>query len=276
MIDREHALPIAKQCKLLNLARSTAYYRACTLPGNDLLKMKRMDELHMEYPFAGSRMLRDMLRLEGYKIGRRHVRTLMSKLDIHAVYRKPNTSLANKAHKIYPYLLKGLTIDNPNEVFACDITYIPMAKGFIYLMAVIDWHTRKVLAWRLSNTMTTDFCLEALDEAIARYGAPKIFNTDQGSQFTSEAFTTRLKYHGIQISMDGKGRWVDNVFVERLWRSVKYEEVYLKAYASIAEATQGLKQYFSFYNAQRPHQGLNGKTPDSVYFQGHPHIEEAA
>jgi putative transposase len=197
-------------------------------------------------------------------------------MDIHALYRKPNTSLANKEHKVYPYLLRDIVIDKPNEVFACDITYIPMAKGFIYLMAVIDWHTRKVLAWRLSNTMTTDFCLEALDEAIARYGAPKIFNTDQGSQFTSEAFTARLKEHGIQISMDGKGRWVDNVFVERLWRSVKYEEVYLKAYASIAEAKQGLKQYFSFYNSQRPHQGLGGKTPDDAYFSNLLHTHKVA
>ena len=268
MISREHPLPIAKQCLVLNLARSTAYYKPCLLPANDLKLMQRMDKLHMDYPFAGSRMLRDMLLLEGHTIGRRHVRTLMLKMDIHAVYRKPDTSLANKQNKIYPYLLKDLVIDKPNDVFACDITYIPMAKGFVYLMAVIDWHTRRVMAWRLSNTLTTDFCLEALDEAIARYGVPKIFNTDQGSQFTSEAFTARLKEYGIQISMDGKGRWVDNVFVERLWRSVKYEEVYLKAYASITEAKQGLKQYFSFYNSRRPHQGLNGKTPDDVYFSG--------
>jgi putative transposase len=268
MINREHALPIAKQCMALNLPRSTAYYKPCPLPENDLILMQRMDKLHMDYPFAGSRMLRDMLLLEGHKIGRRHVRTLMFKMDIHAVYRKPNTSLANKQNKIYPYLLKDLVIDKPNDVFACDITYIPMAKGFVYLMAVIDWHTRRVMAWRLSNTLTTDFCLEALDEAIARYGVPKIFNTDQGSQFTSEAFTARLKEYGIQISMDGKGRWVDNVFVERLWRSVKYEEVYLKAYASMAEVKLGLKQYFSFYNSRRPHQALKGKTPDDVYFSG--------
>jgi putative transposase len=276
MINREHPLPIAKQCLALNLPRSTAYYKPCPLPENDLAIMQRMDKLHRDYPFAGSRMLRDMLLLEGYKIGRRHVRTLMSKMDIHAVYRKPNTSLANKQHKIYPYLLKDLVIDKPNEVFACDITYIPMAKGFVYLMAVIDWYTRRVMAWRLSNTLTTDFCLEALDEAITRYGVPKIFNTDQGSQFTSEAFTTRLKEYGIQISMDGKGRWVDNVFVERLWRSVKYEEVYLKAYASMAEAKQGLRRYFSFYNSQRPHQGLNGKTPDDVYFSGFLPTKEVA
>jgi putative transposase len=276
MINREHSLPIAKQCNALKLPRSTAYYKPSLPPKKDVTIMGRIDKLHMDYPFAGSRMLRDMLKLEDYKIGRRHVRTLMSKMDIHAVYRKPNTSLANKEHKVYPYLLRDIAIDKPNEVFACDITYIPMAKGFIYLMAVIDWHTRKVLAWRLSNTMTTDFCLEALDEAIARYGAPKIFNTDQGSQFTSEAFTARLKEHGIQISMDGKGRWVDNVFVERLWRSVKYEEVYLKAYASIAEAKQGLKQYFSFYNSQRPHQGLGGKTPDSAYFSNLLHTHKIA
>jgi putative transposase len=267
MIDREHKLPISRQCKILELPRSTLYYKALPVSEDDLKLMRKMDELHLQYPFAGSRMLRDMLKIEGHTVGRRHVRTLMEKMGICAIYRKPKTSLPDKTHKIYPYLLKDLEITRPNHVWACDISYIPMAKGFMYLMAVIDWATRRVLSWRLSNTMTTDFCLEAVEEAIRLYGAPEIFNTDQGSQFTSEAFTNLLISNGIKISMDGKGRWVDNVFIERLWRSVKYEEVYLKAYASAEEARRGLGAYFNLYNTKRPHSSLNGKTPDEVYFQ---------
>lgn len=225
-----------------------------------------MDEYHLEYPFAGSRTLRDWLVRDGYKTGRDHVRTVMRKMGINAIYRKPKTSKSNPEHTVYPYLLRNLNIHKPNQVWATDITYIPMKRGFIYLIAVMDWYSRRVLSWKLSNTLTTDFCVEAVEEAITKYGTPEIFNTDQGSQFTSTAFTDLLKKHDIQISMDGKGRWVDNVFVERLWRSVKYEEVYLKAYESVSEAKAGLKRYFSFYNEVRTHQSLDRQTPDQVYF----------
>jgi len=232
----------------------------------DLALMRRMDELHLNYPFAGSRMLRDMLRREGQTIGRKRVSTLMKKMGIEALYRKPNTSRRHASHQIYPYLLRDLKIDRPNQVWATDITYIPMRRGFVYLAAIVDWYSRRVLAWRLSNTLTTDFCIDALEEAISRYGRPEIFNTDQGCQFTSGEFTGILKENGIRISMDGKGCWRDNVFVERLWRTIKYEEVYLKAYDSLPAAKASLSQYIDFYNTRRPHQSLDSQTPDTIYF----------
>jgi putative transposase len=276
MIDRTHDLPVVRQCRILNLARSTAYYTPQPVSDSDLKLMRRLDELHLEYPFAGSRMLRDMLRREGQQIGRKRVRTLMKKMGIEALYRKPNTSQRHAAHPVYPYLLRDLKIDRSNQVWATDITYIPMRRGFIYLVAVLDWYSRRVLSWRVSNTLTTDFCLDAVREAIARYGTPEIFNTDQGGQFTSSEFTGLFKEHGIQISMDGKGCWRDNVFVERLWKSVKYEEVYLKAYDSASAAKASLGTYLTFYNTRRPHQSLDGKTPDAIYFGGLSQEEIAA
>ncbi len=270
MIDHTHDLPVVRQCRILELARSTAYYVPRPTSPEDVALMRRIDELHLEYPFAGTRMLRDMLRPEGQRIGRKHVGTLMKKMGIEALYRKPNLSRRNSAHPIYPYLLRTLVIERPNQVWATDITYIPMRRGFVYLVAVLDWYSRRVLSWRISNTMTTDFCLDAVREAISRHGRPEIFNTDQGSQFTSSEFTGLLKEQGIQISMDGRGCWRDNVFVERLWKSVKYEEVYLKAYDSVSAAKAGLGTYLNFYNTRRPHQSLDGKTPDAIYFAGLP------
>jgi putative transposase len=276
MIDRKHDLPIVRQCEILRLSRSTAYYAPEPTSPSDLALMRRIDELHLEHPFAGSRMLRDLLRLEGQQVGRKHVRTLMKKMGVEAIYRKPNLSKRHDAHLIYPYLLRDLVIDRPNQAWATDITYIPMRRGFVYLIAVIDWYSRRVLSWRISNTLTTDFCLEAVSEAIARFGKPEIFNTDQGSQFTSSDFTGLLKDNGIKISMDGKGCWRDNVFVERLWKSVKYEEVYLKAYDTVAAAREGLGVYLAFYNTRRPHRSLDGKTPDTFYFENLPPMTIAA
>jgi putative transposase len=276
MIDRTHTLPVAQQCRLLSLARSTAYYRPQETSEADWALMRRLDELHLNYPFAGSRMLRDLLKQEGHLIGRKHVATLMKKMGIEALYRKPNTSRRQAAHPVYPYLLRGVTIDCPNHVWAADITYIPMKRGFVYLFAVMDWASRRVLAWRLSNTLTTDFCVEAVQEAIVRYGKPEIFNTDQGSQFTSGEFTQLLQDHGIAISMDGKGCWRDNVFVERLWKSIKYEEVYLRAYETVSAAKEGIGRYLAFYNSQRPHSSLDSGTPDAFYFAHLPTLEQAA
>jgi putative transposase len=267
MIDRTDPLPVKRQAEALGLSRSTVYYQPRPVSESDLALMRRIDELHLEYPFAGARMLRDFLTREGVRIGRKHVSMLMRRMGIEALYRKPNTSKRHPAHAVHPYLLRGLSIDRPNQVWAMDITYIPMARGFVYLAAVVDWHTRRVLSWRLSITMTTDFCLEAVEDAIHRHGKPDIFNTDQGSQFTSEAFTGLLKQHGIRISMDGKGCWRDNVFVERLWRSIKYEEVYLKAYDSVTHARESLARYIRFYNSVRPHSSLDRRTPDEVYFK---------
>jgi putative transposase len=244
MIDRTHPLPLTRQAEVVNISRGSVYYLPAPVSPGDLALMRRIDELHLEHPFAGARMLRDLLWQEGTKIGRKHVATLMRKMGVEALYRKPNLSRKNARHKIYPYLLRGLQIDRTNQVWAMDITYIPMAKGFVYLAAVLDWHSRRVLSWRVSITMHTDFCIEAVEEAIARYGKPEIFNTDQGSQFTSEEFTGLLKDNGIAISMDGKGCWRDNVFVERLWKSVKYEAVYLHAYDSVSHARNALKRYF--------------------------------
>jgi len=266
MIEPSHALPVVRQCTLLDLSRSSVYYTPQPVAASDLALMRRIDELHLNHPFAGARMLRDFLNQEGITVGRRHVATLMKKMGIEALYRRPNTSRKHPQHPVFPYLLRGLDITRANHVWAMDISYIPMRKGFVYLAAVLDWATRRVLSWRLSNTLTTDFCLEAVDDALGRYPTPQIFNTDQGSQFTSSDFVDLLRTHGIQQSMDGKGRWVDNVFVERLWRSVKYEEVYLHAYDTVTQARQGLERYFRFYNERRPHSSLDGKTPDQVYF----------
>lgn len=267
MIDRQDKLPLTQQCQLLSLNRSTVYYQPKKpVSDEDLKLMRRIDEMHLKRPFFGSRRIRDWLEEEGHDINRKRVQRLMRQMGMAALYPKKNTSRPGKGHKIYPYLLKGLDINRPNQVFCSDITYIPMAKGFVYLVVIMDWYSRKVLSWRLSNTMDSDFCVDALEEAIERYGAPEIFNTDQGSQFTSEAFTDVLKSADIKISMDGKGRWVDNVFVERLWRSVKYEEVYLKAYNSVAQARSGIGEYLKFYNTERKHQGI-GRTPDQAYFE---------
>jgi len=228
--------------------------------------MRRLDELHLEHPFLGSRKLTRLLKDEGHPVGRRHVVTLIHPMTIGPIYRKPRTSLPEQGHKIYPYLLSQVVIERPNQVWAADITYLPMAKGFVYLVAILDLYSRKVVAWRINNTLTSDFCVEALQEALMRFGRPEIFNTDQGSQFTAEAFTNVLKAHDVAISMDGKGRWVDNVFVERLWRSVKYEDIYLHAYDSVKDLNAALSRYFSFYNGRRPHQSLDQSTPDAVYF----------
>ena len=275
MIDRHHPLPISKQAKAIGISRGSVYYLPRPVSEQDQKLMKKIDRLHLEYPFAGSRMLRDFLRQDRIKVGRKHVATLMKRMGIEALYRKPRTTKPGAGHKIYPYLLRTLSIDRPNQVWAMDITYIPMARGFIYLTVVLDWYTRRVLSWKVSITMDVHFCLEAVEEAISRYGTPEIMNTDQGSQFTSQAFTGLIKENGIKISMDGKGSWRDNVFIERLWRSVKYEDIYLRAYGSVSEVKTGLNQYFNFYNTRRPHSSLDGKTPDQVYFNTLPQIKAA-
>jgi len=275
MIDRTHALPLKRQAEVLQLSRSTLYYQPRAVSSADLAIMRRLDELHLDYPFAGSRMLRDILRGEGIAIGRPHVATLMKHMGIEAIYRRPNTSKPAPGHKIYPYLLRGLTVERPNQVWAMDITYIPMARGFVYLAAVVDWFSRRVLAWRLSITMAADFCLDAVEEALAKHGRPEIFNTDQGSQFTSTEFAGLLQDNEIAISMDGKGSWRDNVFVERIWRSVKYEEVYLRAYESVSDARASIGRYLDFYNGKRPHSSLDRQTPDQVYFNGMPRLAAA-
>ena len=270
MIDRSHDLPVTRQARELGISRGSVYYLPRPISEADLAIMRRIDELHLELPFAGSRMLRDLLRQEGIEIGRQHVATLMKKMAIEAIYRRPNTSKPAPGHNIYPYLLRKLAIVRPNQVWATDISYIPMARGFVYLVAIVDWFSRKVLAHRVSITMEADFCVEALGEALARYGKPEIFNTDQGSQFTSLAFTSVLRREDIAISMDGRGAWRDNVVVERLWRSVKYEEVYLRAYALVSEARASIGRYLAFYNARRPHSSLAAKTPDQAYFDNLP------
>ena len=266
MIDRAHALSVVQQCQLLALARSSVYYVAPPIPAADLALMRQLDELHLVYPFAGSRMLRDLLQLAGVTIGRKHVATLMRRMGIEALYRHPRTTRPHPGHTVFPYLLREREITLPNQVWAMDITYIPMAKGFVYLAAVLDWFSRRVLSWRVSITMEASFCVEALEGALAEHGKPEIFNTDQGSQFTSAAFTGVLADNKIAISMDGKGAWRDNVFVERLWRSIKYEEVYLRAYDSVSEARASIGRYLDFYNGRRPHSSLDGTTPDQAYF----------
>jgi len=288
MIDRSHQLSITRQAGALGISRGSVYYKPRPVSDFDLALMRRIDELHLDYPFAGSRMLQGLLLGEGYKVGRLHVRTLMKRMGIEAIYRRPNTSKPAPGHKIYPYLLRKVPVTRPNQVWAMDITYIPMARGFVYLAAVIDWFTRRVLSWRLSITPLSgmhacpagqrevDFCIEAVEEALARYGKPDIFNTDQGSQFTSIAFTRVLKDAEISISMDGKGAWRDNVFVERLWRTIKYEEVYLHAYSNVPEARTAIGKYLTFYNSKRPHSSLEGQTPDQAYFNLLPPIPVAA
>jgi putative transposase len=266
MIDRTHALPVKRQAELVGISRGSVYYLPKPMSAADLTLMRVIDELHLEHPFAGARMLRDMLEARGFEVGRKHVATLMRRMGIEALYRKPNTSKPHPQHLIYPYLLRGLAIERANQVWATDLTYIPMARGFVYLAAILDWHSRKVLAWDVSISMEADFCVRVLDAALARHGRPEIFNTDQGAQFTGQAFTERLKSEGIAISMDGRGCWTDNVFIERLWRSVKYEEVYLRAYETVNQAREGIARYLSFFNTARPHTAHGGKTPDSAYF----------
>jgi putative transposase len=276
MIDRGHELPLTRQAKLLKLSRGSLYYTTRPVMPADLAVMRRIDELHLDYPFAGSRMLRDLLRGEGVVIGRDRVVSMMRRMRIEAIYRRPNTSKPSPGHKIYPYLLRGVAVEKANQVWAMDITYIPMARGFVYLAAVVDWFSRKVLSWRVSITMEVDFCLEAVEAALAQYAKPEIFNTDQGSQFTSAEFTGLLRDNAIAISMDGKGAWRDNVFVERIWRSVKYEEVYLRAYDSVAEARASIGRYLDFYNGKRPHSSLDARTPDRAYLDHLPHAAAAA
>ena len=266
MIDRTHRLSVGRQARALGISRGSVYYLPRPMSDADLALMRWIDELHLDHPFAGSRMLQGILKAEGHEVGRLHLSTLMKKMGIEALYRRPKTSKPAPGHKVYPYLLRNLPVTRPNQVWAMDITYVPMARGFVYLAAAIDWFSRRVLAWRLSITLEAAFCVEALEEALARHGRPEIFNTDQGSQFTGEAFTGALTRNGIAISMDGKGAWRDNVFVERLWRSVKYEEVYLRAYDTVAEARASIGRYLSFYNTRRPHSSLDRRTPDQAYF----------
>jgi putative transposase len=276
MIDPNHELPVKRQAEVLGISRASVYYVPRGVSERDLALMRRIDESHLQHPFAGSRMLRDLLKQEGFEVGRKHVATLMRRMGIEALYRKPHLSQPPPEHRVFPYRLRGLSIERPNQVWAMDICYIPMRRGFVYLAAVMDWCSRKVLAWRLSNSLTTDFCIEAVEEAIARYGRPEVFNTDQGSQFTDGEFVALLASHGILQSMDGKGCWRDNVFVERFWRSVKYEEVYLHAYDSIAEAKAGIRRYIEFYNTRRPHSSLlDRSTPDNVYFGALPLVAAA-
>ncbi len=266
MLEPDNAdLSLSRQCKILSLSRSSAYYRSKGESRETLTLMRRIDELFMAYPFYGSRQIQAALALEGIAAGRHRVRRLMRLMGLQAIYQRPNTSKPHPEHRVYPYKLRGLSITRPNHVWCTDITYIPMQRGFLYLVAVMDWATRRVLSWRLSNTLDTRFCLEALDEAIARYGPPEIFNSDQGSQFTSLAFTSRLKKHGITISMDGRGRYLDNIFIERLWRSLKYEAVYLHEMSHGHVAKNIIGDWISFYNHKRPHSALDGRTPDMAY-----------
>lgn len=271
MIDKGEDLPVKRQCELVGVSRSDYYYKPNPVSDSDLMLMARMDELHMEWPFWGTRNFATEL-----KIGRGKARRLMRKMGIEAFYQKPNLSGSHPDHVKYPYLLRGLEITRPNHVWAADITYIPMPRGFCYLVAIMDWASRYVLAWRLSNSLDSRFCVEALEEAISNFGTPEIFNTDQGVQFTSEAFTDVLRAKKIKISMDGKGRWTDNVFIERLWRSVKYEDIHIRAYETISDVRKGLKNYFRFYNERRWHQTLDRKTPAMIYFNLQPAGRAAA
>ena len=268
MVDREHpSLSIARQCALLGVARSSLYYRPREASGENPALMQAMDRQYLDTPFYGSRRMKVWLAREGIPVSRKRVQRLMRVMGLRAIYRSPRTSRPAPEHRVYPYLLEKIRVTRPNQAWAADITYLPMARGFLYLVAIMDWHSRYVVAWRLSNTLEADFCVDALKEALGQ-GQPEVFNTDQGSQFTSLEFTQVLRDHGVKISMDGKGRYTDNIFVERLWRTVKYEEVYLKAYANAAEARKELGAYFRFYNNQRPHQALGYRTPAEVFF-GH-------
>lgn len=275
MIDRNHELPISQQAKALRLSRGCIYYKPAPVSEHELGLMHRLDQLHVAHPFAGSRMLRDLLRLKGFCVGRKHVRTLMKRMGIEALYCQPRTTQAHRGHTVYPYLLRNLSITHSNQVWASDVSYIPMAHGFVYLTVILDWYSRRVLAWRVSVTMDVEFIMDALEEAFEAYGCPTIMNTDQGSQYTSARFIQALQEQGIQVSMDGKGAWRDNIFVERLWRSVKYEDIYLHAYETPNEVKQGLKRYFAFYNSRRPHQAHTGLTPDTAYFTRLPVAEVA-
>ncbi len=266
-VDRSHALPVSRQCKVLDISRSSAYRMPAAVDSEALDLMRKLDELHLRHPFKGSRRLRDDLwDVYGLQVNRKRVQRLMRIMGIRALYPGAKTTHPNPQHKVYPYLLRDLEINRVNQVWCTDLTYIPMRKGFLYLVAIMDWHSRKVLSWRLSNSLDAAPCIEALEEALANHGTPDIFNSDQGCQFTSEDFTDVLKEHKIDISMDGKGRWMDNVFIERLWRSLKYEEVYLKAYDTVAQAKQSIGQWMSFYNQDRRHASLGRMTPDQVYY----------
>lgn len=265
MIDKEAQLPVAKQCRLLRVSRSSVYYQGAAVSDGELAIMRAIDEIHLARPFLGSRRLVDELENRGFTVNRKRVQRLMRRMGITASYPKPRTSKVAKGHTIYPYLLRGLEPTRPNQVWVADITYLPMARGFCYLVAIMDLYSRKILSWQLSNSLDPRFCVTALTEALARYSAPDIFNTDQGAQFTSQAFTGVLDQHGVRISMDGKGRWIDNVFIERFWRSLKYEEVYLYAYSDLNEARTGLTRYFGYYNGERRHSSLGKQTPEAVY-----------
>ena len=276
MIDPESNLSVMNQCQLLNISRSSFYYKPKTIREQDLQLMRLIDEQYLKTPSWGSRSMRNHLRRLGYKINRKKVQRLMRLMGLEAIYPKPKTSRPHPQHKVYPYLLRNLEIDRPNQVWAADITYIPMCRGFMYLVAVMDWHSRKVLSWRISNTLDSDFCVQAVEEALSRFGAPEIFNTDQGAQFTAGAFTDLLKSHHMSISMDGRGRVQDNIFIERLWWTLKYQYLYLWSFGNGSELRQGLGQWFKFYNAERSHQALDNLTPDEVYFDlPHPFSEAA-
>jgi putative transposase len=276
MIEKTHPLPVTGQAHLLALSRSSIYYEPAGTSNSDLALMAAIDLVHMKLPFYGARRLRDELRDKGFAVGREHTSTLMRRMGMTALYPKRKLSLPHPGHRVYPYLLRGMDITAAGQVWCADVTYLPMARGFCYLVAVMDWASRRVLSFRLSNTLDASFCTQALREALDRYEAPEIFNTDQGSQFTSEGFTSLLASRRVAISMDGRGRWLDNVFIERLWRSVKYEEVYLKGYENIPEARRELAAYFDFYNKRRRHQGLKGRTPDEVYWSTLRKQEQAA
>ena len=276
MIQPGHALSIKRQAQLLDISRGTAYCVPRGVSDGDQQLMRRIDALHLGHPFAGSRMLCAMLGREGLRVGRKHIATLMARMGIEALYRKPKTTTKHPGHAIYPYRLKGLAIERANQVWAMDITYVPMARGWVYLAAIIDWASRRVLAHRVSISMDTSFCLAALEEAFARHGRPEIFNTDQGSQFTSAVFTEALSSQGVTVSMDGRGSWRDNIFIERFWRSIKYEEIYLHAYDSVSAARRGIDRYIDFYNSRRPHSALDRSTPDEFYFASLPAIQQAA
>ena len=275
MIDKEHPLPVTRQCDILQVSRSGLYYVPAPLCDKDRELMRLIDKIHLEEPYLGSRGMKGALRMRDHTVGRIHVRTLMRKMGIEAIYKKPRLSKPHPDHEVYPYLLRGMDITEANTVWCSDITYIPMARGFCYLVAVMDWASRKVLSFRVSNTLGASFCIEALEEALSKYGRPDIFNTDQGSQFTSLEFTEILKNKNIRISMDGQGRWMDNIFIERLWKTVKYEEVYLKAYESINHAKKELTKFFDRYNIRRPHQSLHDRTPDEVYSSTLPMMRDA-
>jgi putative transposase len=275
MIDPKHEVSITRQAELLGISRAAVYYVPRPIPQADLALMRRIDELHLEYPFAGARTLRDLLEQESIYAGRKHIGTLMARMGIEALVRRKSTSRRAPGHEIYPYLLRNVVIEESNHVWALDITYIPMKRGFVYLVAVMDWASRKILSFGLSNTLTADFCVEALEEAIVRYGVPRIVNTDQGCQFTCTEFIAALKGKNIAISMDGKGCWRDNVFIERFWKTLKYEEVYLRAYDTVSEARASITRYIGFYNSRRPHRTHKGRTPDTAYFAALP-MKQAA